>query len=241
MLAAVDHLRDRGVAEVSWLPHDDPAVPLRMREDLPYSVVLDYPMAGHLLVQNSPADRVPSHGTELFAGARAIDLVPVDARGRSAPFGPLSVVRSEDPARFPGFGRPVHAVVDGIVVAARDDLPDHRAQRGLPSVTYALTQGRRAAQGWQAMAGNHLLIQQRPGVVVAVCHLQQGSLRVGVGQRVRAGQRIGSCGNSGNSTEPHVHLQAMDGRDPMTANALPITFPGGLPCNGTVVDGRPAG
>ena len=38
---------------------------------------LAYPFTGRWLVQNSPADRVPSHGTELFASAYAIDFVPV--------------------------------------------------------------------------------------------------------------------------------------------------------------------
>lgn len=52
---------------------------------------------------------------------------------------------------------------------------------------------------------------------------------MGIGQRVAAGEVLARCGNSGNSMEPHVHLQAMDGLDPRTAAALPLTFPGGVP------------
>jgi murein DD-endopeptidase MepM/ murein hydrolase activator NlpD len=45
-----------------------------------------------------------------------------------------------------------------------------------------------------------------------------------VGETVEVGQPIGLCGNSGNSTQPHVHLQATDSRDWSTARGLPIAF-----------------
>lgn len=44
-------------------------------------VDLAYPFTGKWLVQNSPANRVPSHGTEAFATSYAIDVVPVDESG----------------------------------------------------------------------------------------------------------------------------------------------------------------
>jgi murein DD-endopeptidase MepM/ murein hydrolase activator NlpD len=56
------------------------------------------------------------------------------------------------------------------------------------------------------------------------------------GEAVGAGQLVGRCGNSGNSTEPHVHLQAMDGADASHASAVPVTFGGHLPRNGEVVE-----
>ncbi|WP_309064486.1 hypothetical protein [Microbacterium sp.] len=48
--------------------------------------------------------------------------------------------------------------------------------------------------------------------------------------------RVGRCGNSGNSTEPHVHVQAVDSRDIGTARAVPIRFNGRMPRNGEIVD-----
>lgn len=47
------------------------------------AVHLHYPFTGLWLVQNSPADRVPSHGTTLFASSYAIDFVQVDEQGGS--------------------------------------------------------------------------------------------------------------------------------------------------------------
>lgn len=197
-------------------------------------VGLAYPFVGRWFVQNSPANRVPSHGTHLFATAYAIDFVPVTETGRTAPFTLGSLVKPELAEKFPGFGRPILAPVDGVVFAAHDSEPDHHAYRGFPSVRYALTQQQRAAQGWVALAGNHVLIEHR-GTIVALCHLRQGSIKVQPGQEVQVGGVLGSCGNSGNSTEPHVHIQALDRRDIERANAVPITFDGSLPTNGDIV------
>lgn len=199
--------------------------------------VLDlvYPFRGSWLTQNSPANRVPSHGTRAYATSYAIDFVPVDEAGNTASMTWRSLVRPEPPARFPGFGRPILAPIDGVVVAVHDTEPDHDAFRGLPSVGYALTQGRRAAEGWRALAGNHVMIETTDGAVVAMCHLQATSVTVVPDQRVVIGQPLGRCGNSGNSTEPHLHLQVMTGRDVDRASALPLTLQGGLPRNGDVV------
>lgn len=87
------------------------------------------------------------------------------------------------------------------------------------------------------LAGNHLLIESADAVI-AMCHLQQCSVVVHPGQRVHRGEMVARCGNSGNSTEPHVHLQAIDGRDVNRAHAVPLTFRGGLPRNGEIVDMR---
>lgn len=198
------------------------------------TVDLNCPFTGRWLVQNSPANRVPSHGTTLFASSYAIDFVPVDAAGRTAPMTLGALVRPQFPERFPGFGRPLVAPIEGTVLAAHDSEPDHVAYRGFPSVGYALTQQRRARAGWVALAGNYVLIEG-DGWVVALCHLQRGSIRLGAGQRVQIGDVLGRCGNSGNSTEPHVHLQAIDGCDIKRAKAVPITFGGLLPRNGDVV------
>ncbi|MCK6065661.1 MULTISPECIES: M23 family metallopeptidase [Microbacterium] len=200
---------------------------------------LAYPFRGRCLVQNSPADRVPSHGTQRFATAFAIDFVPVDGAGRSGAITGRTLVRPEPADVFVGFGRPVLAPVTGTVVAVHDGEDDHAAFRGLPSLWYALAQAGRVAAGWQALAGNHVLIAPRSGVVVAVCHVRRGSIRVAPGERVAVGDGVGECGNSGNSTEPHVHVQAMDGTDPSSAAAIPVTFGGRLPAGGTIVTGAP--
>ncbi|RMI13499.1 M23 family metallopeptidase [Cellulomonas triticagri] len=199
---------------------------------------LRYPFDGRWQVRNSPADRVPSHGTGVLASAYAIDFVPVDAAGRSGWVTVATLFLAEPPERFVGFGRPVLAPLAGVVLATRDAVPDHAARRGLLSLADALGQRRRLAGGWQALAGNHVLLGH-DGVVVALCHLQRGSVSVRPGQVVAAGDVVGRCGCSGNSTEPHLHLQALDDPDPARARAVPVTFGGRLPRGGEVVEPAP--
>src|SRR5699024_9010013 len=74
----------------------------------------------------------------------------------------------------------------------------------------------------------------RDDVFVALCHLQHASTTVRVDQQITAGEMIGRCGNTGNSTEPHLHLQAMTAPDATRAEPLPITFADGLPRGGQI-------
>jgi murein DD-endopeptidase MepM/ murein hydrolase activator NlpD len=73
-------------------------------------------------------------------------------------------------------------------------------------------------------------------VTVALCHLQQNSLKVQAGQRVQVGSVLARCGNSGNSTEPHVHVQAINTSDIERASAVPLIFGNSLPRNGEIID-----
>jgi murein DD-endopeptidase MepM/ murein hydrolase activator NlpD len=60
------------------------------------------------------------------------------------------------------------------------------------------------------------------GVYAVLAHLRRGSLLVAKGQRVTAGQQVAECGNSGNSTEPHLHFQVMDHPSVLFAAGLPF-------------------
>ncbi|KRA24431.1 peptidase M23 [Microbacterium sp. Root61] len=191
-------------------------------------LVLDLPFRGRWLTQNSPARRVPSHGTHLFGVTYAVDFVAVDATGRSAPRSWRSRLSVEPPELFIGFGLPILAPSAARVIAAHDGEEDHVARRSQPAlIPYALSQGRRIRSGATALAGNHVMLALgERGPFVTLAHLKRGSVKVRVGDAVSVGDRLGDCGNSGNSTEPHVHLQAADSPDPLVARGLPIAFRG---------------
>ena len=177
-------------------------------------------------MQNSPDRRVPSHGTHLFGTTYAIDFVPVDERGRSAPRTWRSLVSVESPETFVGFGRPVLAPVAGTVVAVHDGESDHEARRSQPALlAYALSQAGRVRRGPTAIAGNHVVIAlAQTGPFVLLAHLRRGSVSVRPGDPIRPGDVVGTCGNSGNSTEPHVHVQVTDSTDWATTSGLPMVF-----------------
>jgi hypothetical protein len=60
------------------------------------------------------------------------------------------------------------------------------------------------------ICGNHVVIQTETNKFVFVAHLRNGSVAVKRGASVMAGQTIGKCGNSGNSSAPHIHLHTQE-------------------------------
>lgn len=104
-------------------------------------------------------------------------------------------------AAYQAYGATVAAPCAGTVLAVLDGQADQPVQA---------SPFEPAPQVRQHAYGNHLLLRVEAGgaVVLALAHLRAGSLRVAVGERVEVGQPLAEVGNSGNTTEPHLHLHA---------------------------------
>lgn len=89
-------------------------------------------------------------------------------------------------------GVAVLAAADGVVIDVRDGMPDVGIRAG----------GREAVQGREA--GNRVALLHGDGWLTQYSHLKQGSVAVRKGDQVRAGQRLGEIGLSGNTEFPHV-------------------------------------
>jgi hypothetical protein len=189
------------------------------------------PVTGRWLAYNSPADRVPSHHLHAYGQTYAIDLVSDPAGGRRPGLAWWPLARR--PSDFPGFGQPVLAPADATVVRAHDAERDHWSRTSPPAMLYLVAEGTvRELLGPGRILGNHLVLDLGDGVYAALAHLRRGSLRVRPGDRVAAGQQLAACGNSGNSTEPHLHFQLMDHPSVLLAAGLPLRFgQAGLPGN----------
>lgn len=193
---------------------------------MPAETLLAFPFTGRWLARNSPARKVPSHGSHLLGTTYSIDFIGVDGRGRTAPWSWRSAFATESPAIFPGFGRPILSPVAGTVVVAHDGEHDHDARRSrLTLAAHYFSQVSRYQRGGPtAIAGNHVIIALDGGSFVTLVHLKRGSVRVQPGQRVAVGEQVAECGNSGNSTQPHVHVQVTDTTDLETCRGLPMIF-----------------
>ncbi len=77
----------------------------------------------------------------------------------------------------------------------------------------------RSGRDVAAMAGNHVVVESTVGHVL-LAHFRKGSLRVRAGSKVQAGQPLGNVGNSGNSVAPHLHIQVMEGPDPLRSQIV---------------------
>ena len=119
-----------------------------------------------------------------------------------------------DPAQLSSYfsyGQPLIAAADGTVVVARDGNPDAPPPHDPPPPPLA------------GLPGNHVTLRIRPGTYLLYAHMQPGSVRVRVGQRVRRGQVLGLLGNSGASATPHVHVQVQIARS-FVSDGLPFVF-----------------
>jgi hypothetical protein len=189
-------------------------------------VPMHSPVTGRWIAVNSPADKIPSHGVQSAGQTYAIDLLYwPDAREpwKSVHRWPLA----RKPQTFPGFGQPICAPADGRVVRTRGWWRDHWSRNSWPALLYLFLEGSaRELIGPGALLGNHVVLDVGDGNYAVLAHLKRGSIKVKKGRAVRAGQQLAECGNSGNSSEPHVHFQVMDTPRAAFAAGLPFRFAG---------------
>lgn len=182
------------------------------------------PVRGRWQALNSPGSKVPSHGLRAYGQAYAMDMLHPRAPDASASI-PWSGGRRE-PTEFACFGEPVLAVGDGTVVATSSGQRDHRSRESWPALLWMLVAEGfvRELGGVGFVLGNHVVVDHGDGTFAVYAHLQRGSVVPGVGDPVRAGDRLGLVGNSGNTTEPHLHLHLMDRAVPTAAAGVPFRW-----------------
>lgn len=112
---------------------------------------------------------------------------------------------------YHAYGQDALAVGDGKVVAVKDGIPEN-----VPGIT-----SRAVSITLETVGGNHVIIDLGGGRYAFYAHLQPGSLRVKLGDSVRKGAVVGLIGNSGNSTEPHLHFHLSDGASPLGSEGVP--------------------
>ncbi|MEU6380134.1 M23 family metallopeptidase [Streptomyces sp. NPDC046909] len=194
----------------------------RPGQDRPPTPV-EIPVAGRWQALNGPGTKVPSH-THSHAQTYAIDLTHHPKPHPAPGFRPLWPL-ARRPHDYPAFGTPVLSPGDGVVVAVGDGRRDHLTRTSLPGYAYLFLEGFVRSLGRPGhLWGNHVVLRLDSGVYAAFAHLRRGSLRVAVGDRVAVGRQLAECGNSGNSSEPHVHFQLMNGPDSETAQGVPFVW-----------------
>ena len=106
------------------------------------------------------------------------------------------------------FGQDILAPCDATVEVAIDGVPDN-----IPGELNPIH-----------LTGNTLVLKTRAGEYILMAHLKEGSIAVRKGQQVSRGEYLARCGNSGNSSEAHLHLQLQNMRDFHKATGARLYF-----------------
>ncbi len=118
----------------------------------------------------------------------AFDILKTDASGKTHK-GDGS--KNED---YYAFGQEIIAPAAAVVTYAVDGVHDNKP----------------GEMNRMFVPGNLVVIKHSEGEYSLFAHFKQNSIRIKIGDKVTKGQTIGLCGNSGNSSEPHLHFQVQN-------------------------------
>jgi len=112
------------------------------------------------------------------------------------------------------YDNPIYSVADGKVVEAMDGVPENVPHSGKYAVGLNFINA----------GGNHVVEDIGENRYVFYAHIRPGTLTVKVGDEVKAGQVIGHVGNTGSSTEPHLHIHIVDRPSFLAGHGVPYEF-----------------
>ena len=165
------------------------------------------PFRGAWTVVNGGVTKETSHSWDIPTQRYAYDFLILDEEGKSFQGNETA------PTSFHCYGQDILAPADGVVAEVLSGQPDSR-----------ITKDRKASCQARDLRGNYILLDHGQGEFSLLAHLQPDSILVTVGQQVRRGEALARCGNSGNSSEPHLHFQLQQGASFTTSPGLPIPF-----------------
>ncbi len=147
------------------------------------------------------------HNADTTAQQYALDISKLNAWGlRASGFFP------DDLNKYAIYGDTIFSPCDGKIV---------KTQNGLDNVPPGVDVK-------ASPAGNHIVLEYENSLIV-FAHLLKNSLMVAMGDFVKKGQPIARVGNSGHTSEPHLHIHAIAGSDTskiLKGNGIPIYFDG---------------
>jgi hypothetical protein len=196
-------------------------------------VTVHFPLRGEWVAANTPAEKIPSHGTDQLGQRYAFDFIQIEDKGNGFKFFRPSFLRylflGVQLQDCYGWGAPIYAPFDGTVIVAQDGWPERKRLHFLRDIAIVLLNALRfnptEPNALQAVAGNYLILRKADTDTYAfLAHASTESIKVHEGDKVHVGQHLANVGHSGNSTAPHLHFQLMDRADLLEAQGVPCCF-----------------
>ena len=172
-------LDDRDKITGLWfLPHA-PTIPAPEKHE----TILQLPFEGQWLVFWGGDTKELNYHHDVLNQRYAFDFLIADAKGKT------HQGAGNDNEDYFAFGRKVFAPADGVVTDVIQGVRDNPP---------------RSMNPYSAL-GNAVVIQHHENEVSVLAHFKNGSIMVKPGEKIKKGRLLGLCGNSGNSSEPHIH------------------------------------
>lgn len=165
------------------------------------------PFEGEWYTANGGVTKNISHSWEILPQRFAYDFIIVDGEGQSFQGD------EKDLHSYYCYGKEILAPADGVVVSTKNNYSDCR-----------IIGDGKTDPDTVDIGGNRIIIKHASDEYSTICHLMPGSITVKKGQVVKRGDTIAKCGNSGNTTEPHVHFQVQNTAGFYSSIGLPVHF-----------------
>ncbi len=190
------------------------AAAIEINQDDP--IVIRAPLRGvNWLAANGPSNTsahrravLPVNGQPHIGQRYAIDWIQLGGDGKS-----FTGDKSKN-SSYHAWDQEIHAVANGKIVAAKDGIPENVPNSG--KIAVPMTYG--------TLAGNYIIEDLGDGHFAAYAHLRPGTLKAKVGDTVHAGSVLAHLGNTGNSSEPHLHFQVCDAPSFPASEGLPFAI-----------------
>ena len=172
------------------------------------------PFEGEWTVFNGGTSVVTSHSWDVIPQRYAYDFIITDSANNSFKD------NGKTNSNYYCFEKNILAPADGTVISVFDECADNKI---LP---FGLIN-----RYINDIRGNYVVIKHCGDEFSVLAHLRQGSVKVTKGQLVKRGDIIAKCGNSGRSSEPHLHFQVQRGSNFFSSIGLPVKFSNFSNCN----------
>ena len=187
---------------------------LDLNQDDP--IVIHSPLRGkNWLAANGPSNTsphrramLPVNGLPHIGQRYAIDWIQLGDDGKTF------TGDEHDNKSYHAWDQEIHAAADGKIVEVKDGIPENVPNSGKLAVQMT----------YDTLAGNHIIEQLNEDHYAAYAHLRPGTIKVKVGDTVHAGDVLAHLGNTGNSSEPHLHFQVCDAPSFPASEGLPFAI-----------------
>ncbi len=180
------------------IPHPD---------DYDQKTEFELPFKGTWTVANGGIRKEDSHSWNIINQRYAYDLVKSDPKGKTHD------QEGDKPEDYLCYRKDVLAPADGKIIKVRDGIRD-----------FPMPGTMRTDHMCKDFRGNFLMIKHNENEFSFIAHLIPGSIQVAEGEKVEQGEKLAECGNSGHSTEPHIHFHVQNHPNFYLGMGLPIKF-----------------